>query len=109
MDTAGDHAGHPSRAAAGPTATPPDLIPSDTADAGTHGHREPDTGHLDAQTPAPDTGHRTGPRGAPDARTGHRMPDTDADTVTTAQPTSGPTLAATPSERTLRRATVFVL
>jgi hypothetical protein len=59
VDTAGDHAdpGHPSRAAAGPTATPHDLIP-----VGHYGRRRPDTGHLDAQTPAPDTGHRTGTR-----------------------------------------------
>jgi hypothetical protein len=59
MDMAGDHAdpGHPSGVSAGPTATPRDLIPSDTADAATHGRRGPDTGHLNAKTPAPDTGH----------------------------------------------------
>jgi hypothetical protein len=69
VDTAGDHAdsGHPSRAAAGPTATPHDLIP-----VGHNGRRRPDTGHLDAQTPAPDTGHLDRPRGTPDACTGHR-------------------------------------
>jgi hypothetical protein len=58
--------------------------------------RTPDTGHL-AQTPAPDTGHLDRPRRTPDARTGHRTsdigrrtPDGNADTVTTAQPASGP-------------------
>jgi hypothetical protein len=82
--------GHPSRAA--PQPHPATSYPSDTADAGTHGRRRPDTGHLnapDARTGHPsrgqapwDTGH------TPD--TGHRMPDTNADTVTTAQPASGP-------------------
>jgi hypothetical protein len=38
-------------------------------------HRTPDSGHLDAQTPAPDTGNWTGTRGTPDARTGHWTPD----------------------------------
>jgi len=42
----GRHAdpGHPSRAAAGPTASPHDLIP-----VGHNGRRRPDTGHLDTQ------------------------------------------------------------
>jgi hypothetical protein len=79
-------------------------------------------GHRDAQTPNAGhwtpgrsdarTGHRSpgqAPGGhrtlAPD--TGHRMPDTNADTVTTPQPASGPSLAAMPSDRTLRRAPVL--
>ena len=57
----------PSRTAAGPTATPHDLIP-----VGHNRRRRPDTGHLDTQTPAPDTDHLDRPRGTPDARTGHR-------------------------------------
>jgi hypothetical protein len=77
----------------------------DTADAGTHRHRthtgrrRPDTGHLDAQTPAPDTGHRS--VGQPPV--GHRTlaPDTDADRATTAQPASGPPGASWTSDRTL--------
>jgi hypothetical protein len=58
VDMAGDHPdpGHPSRAAAGPTATPRDLIPV--------GHR----GRRNARTP--DAGHRT--PGRSDTRTGHR-------------------------------------
>jgi hypothetical protein len=78
-----------------PPPHPATSFPSDTADAGTHRHWTPDTGHLDAQTPAPDTGHMdrhpwdTGrSHWTPD--TGHRMPDTNADTVTTALPASGP-------------------
>jgi hypothetical protein len=83
MDTAGDHAGHPSRAAAGPTATPRDLIPSDTADAGTHGHREPDTGHLTLRRP-----HRTPVTGQ--APVGQRTlaPDTDGDFGSSVEPTA---------------------
>ena len=87
VDIAGHHPdpGHPSRAAAGPTAIPRDLIPV--------GHR----GRRNARTP--DAGHWT--PGLSDARTGHRTrgqapvehrtlaPDTNADTVTTAQPASG--------------------
>jgi hypothetical protein len=88
--------GHPSHAAAG-LHHARDLIPvgysgrrnARTPDAG---RWRPDSGHLDAQTPAPDTGHWTGPVEhrtlAPD--TGHRMLDTNADTVTTAQLASGP-------------------
>jgi hypothetical protein len=71
--------GYPKRTAAGPRHTPQPHSLSDTA---THRHRTPDTGHLDAQAPV---GHRML---APD--TGHRMPDTNADTVTAAQPASGP-------------------
>jgi hypothetical protein len=108
MDTAGDHAdpGHPSRAAAGPTATPHKTsLPSDTADAATHRHRTPDTGHLDAQTPAPDTGHWTGTRRTPDARTGHWTPDAGHGHGHGHGSTAGirTSLAATPSDRTLRR------
>jgi hypothetical protein len=77
VDRAGDHAdpGHPSRAAACPTAGSTTLLRSDTADAGTHGlwtlrrlHRTPDTGRVDRH--AWDTGrshrHRT-----PDTGRGH--------------------------------------
>jgi hypothetical protein len=65
--------GYPSRAAAGPTATPHDLIP-----VGHNGHRRPDTGTWTLgrphrtpitwtgpaghRTPTPDTGRRTGTR-----------------------------------------------
>jgi hypothetical protein len=66
-------------------APPPRCMTSlrpDTADAGTHGHRTPDSGHLDAQTPAPDTGHRSLGQARVDrhawtlvARTGHWTPD----------------------------------
>jgi hypothetical protein len=69
--------GHPSRAAACPTATLHDVIP-----VGHSGRRNPrtpdagsrDTGHLDTQTPAPDTGHRS----LGQAPVGHRTlaPDT---------------------------------
>jgi hypothetical protein len=110
MDTAGDHAdpGHPSRAAAGPTATPHDLIP-----VGHNGRRRPDTGHLDAQTPAPDTDHWTGPTGTPDARpdTAHRTPDAGQERGHGDDGRAGvrTSVAATPSDRTLRRPTVFAL
>jgi hypothetical protein len=79
LDTAGDHA-HPGpsqpcgclpyrnapRRHSGRTQRPPE--PTDT------GHRRPDTGHLDTQTPAPDTGHRS----LGQAPVGHRTlaPDT---------------------------------
>ena len=72
MDTAGDHAdpGHPSRTPACPTPHSTTSPRSDTADAGTHGHRTP--GRSDART-----GHRT-----PVAWTGTRghwtlTPDTE--------------------------------
>ena len=98
VDTAGDHAdsGPSQPCGAGPRHAR-DLFPvghsgrrnARTPDAG---RWRPDSGHLDAQTPAPDTGHWTGPVEhrtlAPD--TGHRMLDTNADTVTTAQLASGP-------------------
>jgi len=53
---------------------------SDTADAGTHGHRTPtadtDAGHPDAQTPGPDsdTGRVDRHAGRLDVRTGHWTP-----------------------------------
>ena len=109
VDTAGDHAaGHPSPAPACPTATLHHLIPAGhsgrwnapTADATPDaGRRRPDTGHLDAQTPAPDTGHRS--VGQPPV--GHRTlaPDTDADRATTAQPASGSPGASWTSDRML--------
>src|SRR5215218_1706612 len=65
---------------------------SDTADAGSHGHRTPrlDAGHLDARTPAPGTGQRRVDRHAwtLDARTGRRTLAEDTDTVTKARPAS---------------------
>jgi hypothetical protein len=94
MDTAGDHA-DPAIPAVRLPAPPPQPVtscPSDTADAATHGRRGPDTGHLDAQTPAPDTGHVD--RHPWDTGRSHRTLDTgcrtNADTVTTAPPASGP-------------------
>jgi hypothetical protein len=84
----------------------------------THGRRRPDTGHLDAQTPAPDTDHWTGPTGTPDTRTGHRTPDTGHRTPDAGQERGHgddgragvrTSVAATPSDRTLRRPTVFAL
>jgi hypothetical protein len=61
----------------------------DTADAATHRHRTPtpdadtgrrhrtpDSGHLDAQTPAPDTGHRSRGQASVDTGHSHRTPDT---------------------------------
>jgi hypothetical protein len=58
-----------------PSPHPATSFPSDTADVGTHGRRGPDTGQLDAQTPAPDTGRVDRPPWTPDARTGHWTPD----------------------------------
>ena len=59
-------------------APPPRCMTSlrpDTADAGTHGHRTPDSGHLDAQTPAPDTGHRSPGQARVDTGRSHRTLD----------------------------------
>ena len=65
-----------------PPPRPATSFPSDTADAGARdAQRTPDTGHLDAQTPAPDTrvtgqgpvGHQTLARGTLD--TGYRTPE----------------------------------
>jgi hypothetical protein len=113
VDIAGDHAdpGHPSRAAAGLIATPRDLIPvghSGHPERTDVGGRTLDTWTLRRPHRTPATwqapvGHRTL---APD--TGHRMPDTNVDTVTTAQPASGPPWPPG-SDRTPRRPTVFVL
>ena len=80
-----------------PTPRPRPHSALDTADAATHGHRTPDAGGRTVDTWTLRRPHRTpvtwtGPVEhrtlAPDA--GHRMPDTNADTVTTAQPASGP-------------------
>jgi hypothetical protein len=96
---------HPSRAHACPTATLHDLISvghsgrwkARTPDAHT-GHRTPDTGHVDAQTPAPDTGHVGQPPVGQtlDALTGHRRGQGDDSTagVRTSR-------ASSPSDRTL--------
>jgi hypothetical protein len=92
MDMAGDHVdpGHPSGASAGPPPHPATSFSSDTADAGTHGRRGPDTGHLNAQTPAPDTGRMD--RRPWDTGRSHRTLDTGCRTRTRtpAQPASGP-------------------
>jgi hypothetical protein len=100
VDTAGDHAdpGHPSRGAAGPPPRPTTSFPSDTTDAGGR-HWTP--GRSDART-----GHRSldRPRGTPDARTGHWTPDAGHERGHGDDSTAGirTTLAATPSDRTLR-------
>ena len=85
-----------------PTATPYDLIP-----VGHNGRRRPDTGHLDA--PDARTGHRS-PGQAP-RDTEHRTPDTGHESGHGDDSTAGvrTSLAATPSDRTLRRPTVFAL
>ena len=99
----------PSRTAAGPPATPRNLTPVGHRDAQT-----PDAGHWTPGRSDARTGHRSlgqtrvGHRTlAPD--TGHRMPDTNADTVNDSTAGIRTSLAATPSDRTLGRATVFVL
>jgi hypothetical protein len=86
----------------------------DTADAATHRHRTPDSGHLAAQTPAPDTGHDPVDRQAWTlvARTGHRTPDTGRwpRTRTGDDGAAGirTSWATTPSHRALGRPTVFL-
>jgi hypothetical protein len=65
---------------AAPPPHPATSFPSDTADAGTHGRRGPDTGHLDAQTPASDTGHMD--RHPWDIGRSHRTRDTGCRTRT---------------------------
>ena len=93
MDAAGDHAdrGHPSRAAACPTARSTTSLSADTAGAETHRHRTPtpdagrqtpdarrrtpDSGHLDAPTAAPDTGHRSPGQARVDTGRSHRTLD----------------------------------
>jgi hypothetical protein len=113
MDMAGDHAdpGHPSGASAGPTATPRDLIP--IGHSGRRNARTPGAGHWTPGRSDTCPGHRS--RGqapwTPDARTGHWTPDAGHGRGHGDDSTAGirTSLAATPSDRTLRRATVFVL
>jgi hypothetical protein len=83
-----------------------DLIP-----VGHNGRRGPDTGHLDAQTPAADTGHLDRPRGPPDARTGHRTPDAGQKRGHGHDSAAGvrTSRVAMPSDHALRRPTVFAL
>jgi hypothetical protein len=112
MDMAGDHADPaiPAVRLAAPPPHPATSFPSDTADAGRTdaGGRTLDTGRSDGRTghrsrgQAP-VGHRTL---APD--TGHRMPDERGHRDDS---TAGIRiyLAATPSDRTLRPATVLML
>jgi hypothetical protein len=103
MDRAGDHAdpGHASHAAACPPPPSTTSLRSDTADAGTHGHRTPtlDTGHRSPDTwtlrPTPDTGHRSPGQARVDSGRSHRTLDAgrwveDADTVTKARLASAP-------------------
>jgi hypothetical protein len=75
VDAAGDHAdpGHPSRAAACPTAALHDL--TSAGHSGRGNARTPDSGHLDAQTPAPDTGHRSRGQARVDTGRSHRTLD----------------------------------
>ncbi len=86
-----------------PAHRPTISLRSDTADAGTNGHRTPDTGHLDAQTPAPDTGHVD--RHPWDTGRSHRTLDTGRERGHGDDNTAGirTSLATTPSDRTLRR------
>ena len=100
------HGGRPRRPPAIPAVRLPAHRPtislrSDTADAGTNGHRTPDTGHLDAQTPAPDTGHDRVDRHAwtLTSDTGHRTPDEDADRAGEASTTAGIRTSWPPAER----------
>jgi hypothetical protein len=60
-----------------PTARSRTSLRPDAADAAMHRHRTPDSGHLDAQTPAPDTGHRSRGQASVDTGRSHRTPDTD--------------------------------
>jgi hypothetical protein len=110
MDMPGDHADPaiPATRRPAPPPHPGTSFPSDTADAGTHGRRRPDTGHLDASDAR--TGHRShgqAPHGTPDARTGHWTPDAGHERGHGDDSPAGirTSLAATPSDRTLRRAT----
>jgi hypothetical protein len=92
MNMAGDHAdpGHPKPYGCRPPPHPATSLPVGHRDAQT-----PDAGHWTPGRSDARTGHRS-PGQAPvghrtlAADTGHRMPDTNADTVTTPQPASGP-------------------
>jgi hypothetical protein len=97
VDAAGDHAdpGHPSRAAACPTAALHDL--TSAGHSGRGNARTPDTGHRTPGRSDARTGHWTpvawtGTRGhwslAPD--TGRRTLAEDTDRVTKARPAAGP-------------------
>jgi hypothetical protein len=85
--SAGDHADPaiPAVRLPAPPPHPTTSFPSDTTDAG---GRTLDTwtpGHSDART-----GHRSLGQAPRDTGRSHRTPDRNADTVTTAQPASGP-------------------
>jgi hypothetical protein len=89
-------------------APPPRCMTSlrpDTADAGTHGHRTPDSGHLDAQTPAPDTGHRSPGQARVDTGRSHRTLDAGRGHQQGDEGTAGSrtSWATTPSDRALGR------
>jgi hypothetical protein len=97
------HGGRPRRPRAIPAmwlpanTTPATSFPLDTADAATHGHRTPDAGGQTVDTWTLRRPHRTpvtwtGPvdHQTLASDTGHQLPDTNADTVTTAQLVSGP-------------------
>src|SRR5215211_2432659 len=99
----------PSRTAAGPTATPRYLIA-----VGHRGHRDAQTERRTLDTWTLRRPHRTpvtwtGPRRTPDARTGHWTPDAGHERGHGGDTTAGirTSLAAMPSDRTLRRAPVL--
>jgi hypothetical protein len=112
MDAAGDHAdpGHPSHTAACLTAALQNLTSAGqrTRQRTDTGQRTPDSGHLDAPTPAPDTGHRS--PGQASADTGHWTPDTGRGRGQGDEGAAGirTSWATTPSDRTLGRPTVFL-
>jgi hypothetical protein len=110
VDTAGDHAnsGHPSHAAACPTAVLHDLTP--VGHSGRGNPWTPNAGHLDAQTPAPDSGHRSGGQARVDTGRSHRTLDAGRGRGHSDEGTAGicTSWATTPSGRALGRPTVFL-
>ena len=116
MDAAGDHAdpGHPSRTAACPPPRSRTSLRPDAADAATHKpgrpHRTPDSGHLDAQTPAPDTGQRSRGQASVDTGRSHWTPDAGRGRGQGDEGAAGirTSWATTSSDRPLGRPTVFL-
>jgi hypothetical protein len=110
VDTAGDHAdsGHPSHAAACPTAVLHELTP--VGHSGRGNPWTPNAGHLDAQTPAPDSGHRSGGQARVDTGRSHRTLDAGRGRGHGDEGTAGirTSWATTPSGRALGRPTVFL-
>jgi hypothetical protein len=78
VDTAGHHAdpgpSQPCGCRPTPRPRPHSRWTQQTPQRTDTGRWRPDSGHLDAQTPAPNTGHLDRPRGTPDARIGHWTP-----------------------------------